>query len=505
MKSRLLATTATAAAVALALTGCGADASDPGEASSTLTIAASSDNNSFDTAALEIGHRVQYWMPVYDTLLIQNPDAEPEPNLATDWSYDETGTELTLELREGVEFTDGEPFDADAVKANIEHLRAGTGQNAYMVSNVEEIEIVDDHEVVLHLSRPDAGLLNYLGVAGGAMASPAALGTEELATTPVGSGAYVLDASATTPGSQYTYTRNPDYWNPDAYPYDTIVIKPIIDLSARLNALKSGQVNAALADAKSIAEAEASGLSVHTLPVDWNGIIIADRNGETVPALGDVRVRQAINHAFDAEAILQNVHLGYGEVTDQVFNTRSLAFDPELEGAYDYDPERARELLAEAGYPDGFEIVMPEFPFAAAVNPIIEQQFADIGITVDWEKVSTDAAVSELLSGKYPIYWFSLASQTVAQDVQKLATPTSPWNTSKVDDPELMALVEAARAATGDEQRAAFQAISEYFVENAWFDPWYRVDTVQLTDAATTVEMQAQNVVPWPRNFSPAG
>ncbi len=487
--------------------GTGQTTSGPskGGSAGTLTIAAVSDNNSFDPAALEIGNKVHYWMPVYDTLLVFDENAELKPNLATAWTYNADNTVLNLKLREGVKFTDGSPFDGAAVKANLEHLKAGKGQNAYMAASISSVDIVSANEVNLNLAAPDPGLVYYLGVVGGAMASPAAEASPEIATTPVGSGPYKLDKTATTAGSQYTYTRNPDYWNPEGFPYDKIVVKPISDVTARLNALKSGQVDSGLIQAKSAKEAEASKLNVTTVPIDWRGLIIADREGKTVPALGDVRVRRAINHAIDADALLKNLQLGQGEVTDQIFNEKSQAYVADLDNKYGFDVDAAKKLMAEAGYEDGFEVLMPDLAGFPEVTPIIEQQLGAINIKVKWQKVSSDSTVPALLSGKFPMFFFSLGSQSAWQDLEKVALPTSPWNTAKSTDAELTALVQSARMAKpGDDQNRAMQEVNTWLVDNAWFAPLYRSNTIIASSAKTNVVPQPWNAVPWIRNYRPA-
>lgn len=507
MRSKWITAVAAAAAVVLGLTGCaGGGASGSGaDRGGTLTIASVVDNNTFDPAQVQLGHFTQYWMPVYDTLLVLNPESEPEPNLATEWSWNDDRTVLNLKLRDDVTFTDGEPFNAEAAKANIEHLKNGSGPFAYMVGSVERVEPVSDFELDLHLSEPDPGLVSALGLMGGVMASPVALKSPDIATKPVGSGPYVLDTSATTPGSQYVYTRNEDYWNAEAFPYDKVVIKPMNDLTARLNAIKSGQVNATLADAKSAGEAEGSGLTIRTTKVDWLGLIIADREGKQVPALGDVRVRQAINHAFDSEAILKSLWLGRGEVTNQVFNATSEAYDPELDGTYTYDLDKARKLMADAGYAGGFTVTMPETAAFAQQNPIIEQSLAKLNIQIKWVKVSPNSLIPELLSGKFPLFFMFLGSQSGWMDIQKNLLKTSPWNPSKAQDSELTKLVAQAQQAVGEEYETAMRAVNAWTVDNAWFAPWFRKDEVFLTDAKTEVAMQSQNVVPWIRDYAPAG
>lgn len=505
--ARLLAAAAAVALTTITMTSCASDRSGGGTDATTrtLTIASVNDNNSFDPAALEIGHRVQYWMPVYDTLLTLDPDSVPQPNLATAWHYDDDATALTLTLREGVEFTDGEPFDAAAVQANLEHLAAGGGQNAYMAASIEGYDIADEHEITLELSAPDPGLLGYLGVVAGAMASPASLDDPRIAVHPVGSGPYVLDEERTSSGSQYVYTRNPDYWNPDDFPYDEIVIKPMSETSARVNALKSGEVDAAMAVAVSLPDVESTELHIDRTQVNWLGIFIADREGAQVPALGDVRVRRAINMAVDTEAVVEHGVLGEGTTTDQIFNPSSDAFRSGLDSTYSYDLDEARRLMATAGYADGFRVTMPDIDGFANLNPIIEQSLAALNIVVDWVPEAPDAAISAVLSGRYPMFFFQLGSQSSWQDIEKSVLPDSPWNPFHAEDEELSALIEAAQTAAAEDQPDAMRAVNDWLVDNAWFDPWYRENTIYLTRPETEVVMQSQNVVPWIRDFSPAG
>lgn len=492
-------------AAALALAGCGGTSTpgSRGAPAEKLVIASVADNNSFDRAALEIGNRIQYWMPIFDTLLVLDKDAKPQPNLATEWSYNEDATVLDLKLREGVKFTDGAVFDAKAVQANLKYLAKGTGQSAYMAQSIKKYEIVSPAEIKLHLSAPDPGLVGYLCVVGGAIASPDTLGKDSSATTPVGSGPYTLDASATTGGSTYTYKRNPDYWNAKAFPYNEIVIKPIQDNTARLNAVKTGQVDVANIESKSVREAEGSNLNVERNPVDWQGLFIADRDGKMVKALADVRVRQAINYVFDKEALLKNLQLGEGEITSQPFNPKSQAYVAELDTAYTKDLAKAKQLMAEAGYADGFTVKMPDLAGFPQVAPVISQQLGQLNIKIDWVKVGADATISEILSGKYPMFFFSLGSQSAWQDMRKFAFPPSPWNTAHVDDPKMDALLKTAQTAQGSAQDQAMQEVNRYLVENAWLAPWYRANILMAHSKKVTVTLQPWNAVPWISGFTP--
>ncbi len=478
--------------------------SEEGGEPTSLTIGARVDNNSFDTADLEIGNRIQYWQPVYDTLIRLDADSQPQPNLATEWAYNEESTVLTLTLRDDVKFTDGTPFDGEAVKANIEHIKAGSGQNQFMVAGIDEVVVTSPTEVELRLSEPVPSLLSYLGWVGGAMASPAALDSGDLATNPVGSGPYTYDAANSQPGTEYRYERNADYWNAEAFPYDTYVVRPLNDVTPTLNALKTGQIDAALLTPAVADEAEASGLQVETRAVAWAGLLIGDREGTMVPELADPKVRQAINHALDRGPMVEFILNGYGEPTAQVFNTSSKAYDESLDTAYAYDPAKAKSLMKEAGV-DGFTITMPQWDSPwNDLFPVLADQLGEIGVTVKYDQVPPDQAISSVLSGDYPVAFFPLASASAWQDLQTWVTPKAPWNMQGAKDPELTRLITAAQNAPEGEQEAAFRAVNQWLVDEAWFAPLFRPDQVFGVTEGTTVQMQAQNAVPSLWLYSPA-
>jgi ABC-type oligopeptide transport system, periplasmic component len=196
--------------------------------------------------------------------------------------------------------------------------------------------------------------VNNLSMAQGLVAAPSSFDDENAATTPVGSGPYILDTAASVTGTTYVYTANPDYWNKDAVAYDNLTVNVIDDPTAVLNAIKAGEANGAkIADNTTISEVEGSGWTIASNELDFQGLLLLDRAGAMAPELGDVRVRRAINLAFDREALLESLQNGYGTVTEQIFPASSVAYDTALDSTYGYDPEGAKTLLTEAGYPNG--------------------------------------------------------------------------------------------------------------------------------------------------------
>ncbi|GAB3849012.1 ABC transporter substrate-binding protein [Nesterenkonia populi] len=482
----------------------GADDGTEGQTAEQLTLGTVVDITSYDPAELRFeGEWPQLWAPVYDTLLKWETDGTVSENLATSWDYNEDNTVLSLELRDDVTFTDGEPFNAEAVQAGIEHFLAGAGVNRYRADAIESVDVTGDYSVDIVLSEPDPTLLADLGSSVGAIASPAALETDDIDLEPVGSGPYTLNTEETVRGEQYVFNRNEDYWDPESWPYDNIEIRVLSDLNARMNALSSGQIQAARLDIPLIEQAEGSGLDVHPNRVDWFGLNIVDRDGDIEPALAELEVRQAISMAFDRAGMLESLEDGQGVVSQQIIGESSPAYDESLDDYYEYDLDAARELMAEAGYEDGFTIPMMDYDRYSPYQPYVEQAFEELNIEIEWESVPTDDGPELELSGDYPILIMGQQAPGEAWDGLDLAYSAS-HNVFEVEDDEFSEYMETARETEGDEQVEAFQQANEWLVENAWFAPWYHRDLIYATSDDVEVDIQPGHAGPQLRNYGPA-
>ncbi len=503
---RWKATAAVIGVAALTLVGCSSSPGDSGAESKDLVLGQIIAQNSFDPIQAEWGNRSLYYQAVYDTLLLATAEGEIEPFLATDYSYNETNTELTLTIRDDVTFTDGTKLTADVVKQNLENFRDGGGPYSTDLINVASVEAPDETTVVLTLSAPDPALLTYLTHEAGIMASPAMFGAADAATNPIGSGPYVLDLDATVTGTSYVYTKNPDYWNPDLQHYDTVTMNVLSDPTAAVNAIKAGEANAVrLADNNNVEEIKAAGWTIGPNELDFQGLLLLDRAGETNPALADVRVRQAINYAFDRPALLEALQLGYGTVTTQVFKESSAAYDPALDEMYPYDPEKAKSLLAEAGYPAGFTLDMPStVVLGAASFTLVQQQLADIGITVNYTDTPPEDYIAAITGPKYPAAYMALQEDADWQLIQFMISPTAAWNPFKYGDDVTATLIPEIQNGDVATQEAKAAELNKHIVEQAWFAPFYRVESGYATDPTTSATIMPTNAVPSIFDIKPA-
>lgn len=487
----------------LVLSGCAGGADTGGaDAPAVLRLAGAAAPTSLDPADIQEGQLIHHAQALYDSLLVVSPDGTLEPNVATDWSYSDDNLELTLTIRPGLEFTDGEVLDAAAVVANLEHMRDGSSTGAQQLASVAGAEALDDETVLITLGTPDPALLSSLATYAGFLASPALLDDPALDTAPVGSGPYILDQDETVAETRYVYTRNEDYWNTEAYPFDRVEISPF-DSNAGLNALRSGQVDGIFGTIDNAAEIEASGLQVHVGgPVEWRGLFLSDRDGTMVPELADVRVRQAVNYAIDRESILETIFLGEGLATAQVFNPAGDAWLAEEQ--YTYDPERARELLDEAGVT---ELTLPVLSLGGSlfesIESIFSAQLAEVGIAVEYAAFNPSEGFAQF--ALHPTFFMSMSTNLSSwTDILNVAAPTAVMNPLGTQTPEFDALMTAIQESADQDQVAAYRAATEYLLEEAWFAPIIALNGVYFTSQEVDVQMQAAQIVPSLRNYSPA-
>jgi len=406
------------------------------------------------------------------------------PLLATEWSTSEDGLTMDLTLREGVVFHDGTPLTADVVVWNFERLldpnvnvpRRGP------YAPIESVEAVDELHVRLHLSQPAPYMAGALTQTTAALVSPASVDLEgnsyENITHLVGTGPYTFTSRSF--GERIVVTRFEDYWGEKPY-YDEVVFHIVPEATTRESLLLSGQVDMIILPPASDIPALEANPAVEVVFGPSNRTIFIVIN-TSKPPLDDARVRQALNYAVDKEAIVQGILFGAADVMDapmaeSLFGYTSI-------GAYPYDPERARELLAEAGIEPGeltLDFMSPtgryvqDFPASQA----IANYLADVGITanvrtMDWptyvgtmtQPVDSNETQLHLL-GWAPA--FMDASQQMLQ-FQQSQHPPAGLATSFYTNPEVEDLIARANATVADAERADLYAQAARLI---WEDaPW---------------------------------
>ncbi|MDQ4111212.1 MAG: ABC transporter substrate-binding protein [Actinomycetota bacterium] len=336
----------------------------------------------------------------YAALVTKSPkDGSYQPGLAEKFGFvGEGNTVYELTVRNDAKFADGEPVNAAAVKAWLEHFVKVGGSIATFL-DIKSIETPSEFDVRITLNKPTPLVTDYFAGGWGMVISPKALDDpDQLSAGAPGAGPYYYDRSQTVTGKGATYTLLPNkhYFDQDAIKWDKVVIEVIEDPATMLRSMQSGQIDVAQGNVTTTKAVKSAGLDVSSAPGGAVAVNFIDLNGTKTKALEDVRVRQALNYAIDREAITKSLFSGAAEPTSESVTTD--AHLDELANYYPYDPEKARNLLAEAGYPDGFTmgIVAPTFGTLSGkpLTQALAQNWADIGVKL---KVVSPATQPELL------------------------------------------------------------------------------------------------------------
>ncbi|WP_224391067.1 ABC transporter substrate-binding protein [Pseudonocardia sp. ICBG1293] len=419
---------------------------------------------------------------LYGSLLERGEDQELAPGMAESWEWVDPTT-LVLRLREGMTFTDGEVFDAAAVKTYFDYFREAPNAPYGRLDAVDEVVVEDPYTVRLDLDTPDPTLLNSLVGHAGSVPSPLAIEAGDLEINPVGAGPYTLDQSRTTPDSVYTYRKNPDYWDAAAFEFETLELRVYTDANAMYNALVSGQADVGYGDASNVAAAENTDLEIHSQPHNANGIQIFDLAGDDHPQLADVRVRRAMQLAVDRQAIIDTTFQGRGTPSVLTFTPGTgPGYDESLLDYWPYDPDEARRLLAEAGQSGGFAFeavtLAKDQPMAEAVAGYLSQ----VGITMNLvvrppgETANTDigaytaAAAARGLSDGY-----------ATPDLLYLG-PVKASNQRGYEVAEIRTLYDAMLLAQGERQDQLMRDIARVAVEGAYSIQVGYVDSMTYYD-----------------------
>ena len=396
-----------------------------------------------------------------DKLVDITPDLDIIPQLATSWDTSEDGTSITMQLRDDAVFHDGTAFNAEAVAANIE--RSQTMEESRRKSELGSItstEVTGEFEIKLNLAGPDATLLAQLADRAGMMVSPAAAAEAgaDFGLNPVCSGPFSFAERVAQ--DKIVLNKFPDYWNADAINFDTVTYLPIPDTTVRLANLLSGDVDMLeRLSATDLAQAEGDNRIVVSSAVSlgYQGITFNINNGEKGdnPWGNDKRLRQALSHAIDREALNQVVFDGAFAPGNQSFPPTSPWYNQSLP-VEPADIEKAKALLTEAGYPDGLEleIQVANSTDAQAVMQVIQSMAAQAGIDISLTSKEFATMLADQTAGDYfatQVGW----SGRVDPDGNnhQFATTDGGINDSKFSDPKMDELLNAARVASSTEER----------------------------------------------------
>ena len=386
--------------------------------SGTLRVAVDRDVENLDPNFAKQIIAETFSQAVFDSLITFSYEGDFIPLLASEFAFT-SDTTLEFWLREGITFHNGETFDARSVTTSVARMQ-DEDEGSHLIRNfasIVEVEVVNDYHVIMHLSGPDAQLLHALTRL--PMVPPdhyAAVGQAEFAQNPIGSGPfkfveYVID-------SHTIFEANPDYWDgsPKGKPLVAeVVMRVIPEPTTRVSELVTGGVDLIAAvplDQRSVVtDAGMTNISyadgrVAVARINSSNIGVSAEAAEGDAARGfealtDVRVRQALNYAVDRQTIIDALLGGTATPLGQPFVPGGFGYNPDNE-AYPYDPDKARELLAEAGYGDGLNIKLTaQNTILSDVLTALVDYFADVGVTAELEVIEPGLGNQRLLAGDY--------------------------------------------------------------------------------------------------------
>ena len=422
----------------------------------TLTVGLSADAESMDPLYVNQAAGWSVVQAVFDHLIDRDFEGNLVPGLALSWTAVGTLT-LEFELRQGVTFHNGEPFNAESAKFSVDRILAEEeAPNRSKFTAIESVEIVDDYTVRLLLNQPDGTLFDSL-TSRLAMLPPEyfeEVGAEGFAAVPVGTGPFKF--VEWMPDDHVTLVANENYWS-GSYKgkpqVETVIFRPIPEAATRLAELQTGGIDV-MQDLSTdqIAAVESAGMTVVPHEAFQLSYVFFVADDDSLPT-HDVRVRQALNYAVDVDAIIENLLGGYGSRIASPIGPGYLGHDLGVE-PYVYDPDRALALMAEAGYADGFETTLDVT--TAARTDVIE------AVAGYLNEIRVEVTIQEFEMGQFNQNWMDRTQSMLwaarwgntpdPQSIGLFASCTG-W-ISRYCNEEVTVLLDAAQTTLDQEERA---------------------------------------------------
>ena len=384
---------------------------------------------------------------IFEGLTRIGAHGEVLPDLAESWAISDDGKVYTFKLHTGVKFHDGTDFNADDVKFSLDRARADNSTNAQkgLFAAIASVDVVDPATVKVTLKNPQGSLLYNLGWGDAVIVAPETAETNK--DKPVGTGPFKFDHW--NKGSEITIVKADGYWGDPVF-LDKAEFRIVPDAAAAIPALLSGDVQAfpffPAADALPQVEADPR-----------FKVVVGSTEGETIlstnnkkPPFDNLKVRQAIAHALDRKAIIDGSGTGgYGTPIGSHFSPANAAYI-DLTGTYPFDPAKAKELLKEAGFPDGFKatLKLPPVAYAREGGQVIASELRDVGIQLEIIPVEWADWLKQVFTDKD--YDLTIVSHTEPNDIDIYARKDYYFN---YDNPAFDKIIDELNLTSDEAKR----------------------------------------------------
>ena len=361
---------------------------------------------------------------VFEGLTRIDQNGAVQPDLAQSWDISDDGLTYTFHLHDGVKFHDGTPLTADVVKFSLDRTTAPGSTNAQkqLFAAIDTVAAVDPLTVKITLKHPQGDFLYDLGWGDAEIVAPNS--AADNATHPIGTGPFKF--SDWVKGDSVVLVKNPDYWGTPAK-LDKVTYKFVSDPTAASAAVLSGDIDAYpyFPAPELMAQFKADPRFAVNIGTTEGETILAMNNGKK--PFDDLKVRQAMSYAIDRKAIIDGAYFGYGTPIGSHFSPADPGY-VDLTGLYAYNPDKAKELLKEAGYPDGFTVTLklPPPSYARRGGEIVAQQLKAVGVTANIVNVEWAQWLSDVFKQKD--YDLTIISHTEPADIDIYARDNYYFN-----------------------------------------------------------------------------
>nr|WP_223588666.1 glutathione ABC transporter substrate-binding protein [Neobacillus bataviensis] len=444
----------------------------------TLTVVRLSDATKLDPHFItDIPSANIVYQKVYEGLVEPDKDFKIQPLLAKEWKVID-GTTWEFKLREGIKFHDGAPFNADAVKKTFDRLldpKTASPQREKF-SMIKEVKVVDENTVQLILEYPYAPLLSILASNEGSIISPKALAEnpDSLSQHPVGTGPFVFESWKT--GQEISLKKNENYWGKKPN-IDRVVFKVVPEDATRLAMIETGE--AQINDQVPVTEIDRIEASdkmalyrTEGLAVEYLGFNVKKK------PFDDVRVRKAISHAIEREAIIKGVYNNVGTLANVAMSPKVFGYSDKVK-PYDYDLNEAKKLLKEAGYEKGLKVTLLTSDRKERINmaEVIQSQLKGIGVDVKIQVMEYGAYIGMIEKGEHDMAIGGWGNATGDGDYNQYnlfhsASQGPPGNHFYYSNPDVDKMIEDARRETDEKKRLKlYEEVMQKEIDDAVYVP----------------------------------
>ncbi|MCL1848598.1 MAG: glutathione ABC transporter substrate-binding protein [Clostridiales bacterium] len=435
---------------------------------------------------------------IYQNLVRYNEEMKIIPELATDWSVSADGLVWTFNLKNGIKFQDGTPFNAEAVKVNFERILSPdtASPRRSVLEMIAEVEAKDDATVLITTAYPCGSFLQQLCHPAGGIASPKAIGEYglDLGRNPCGTGPLML--KEWRPAERLVFDAYADYHD-GAPQFNSITFNIVPDDSVRAMLIEAGECDVALRlPVNEVKRLRGTSNLVITESATIMTMYIAlhNQNG----ALKDQRIREALNLAVDMDSIVKNVVSDFSEVADSVISPYTWGYAPI--GAYPYDPERARALLKDAGYENNYEFTLwtpvGRYLMDLQVAEAIQGQLANVGVKMNIQQWEFQALMDEVKKGEFDAVLLGWSPSTGDADQGMFpvfhSTQFPPGsNRAHYANAEVDELLDGAKREVDAGKRAQMYADAQRIImeEAGWLLLYYPKQALTTTDKVSGIEL----------------